>query len=66
MFSHYEGKSDMVEAQIQTILEYRSEYASDKNGFVERVKSKTSDITTRYMFDLVSFQLLYTRDEGHG
>ena len=54
VFSHYEGKSDMVEAQIQTILEFRSEYAADKNGFVERVKSKTSDTTTRYMFDLVS------------
>jgi len=54
VFSHYEGKSDMVEAQIQTILQYRSDYAADKNGFVERIKSKTSDVTTRYMFDLVS------------
>jgi flagellar motor component MotA len=38
VFSHYEGKSDMVEEQISTILEYRSEYAADKKGFVERVK----------------------------
>ena len=41
VFSHYEGKSDMVEEKITTILEFRSEYAADKNGFVERVKSKT-------------------------
>lgn len=54
VFSHYNDKSDMVEKQIETILKYRSDYAADKNGFVERIKSITSDPTTRYMFDLVS------------
>jgi len=54
VFSHYNSKTDMIEGQIKRILEFRSEYAADKNGFVERVKSKTSDVTTRYMFDLVS------------
>ena len=36
------------------MLQYRTEYSQDKNGFVERIKSKTSDPTTRFMFDLVS------------
>ena len=53
-FSHYNSKSDLVEGQIEEILQFRSDYAQDKNGFVQRVKGKTSDPTTRYMFDLVS------------
>ena len=54
VFSHYNSKSDLVEKQIETILQYRADYAADKNGFFQRVKGKTSDATTRYMFDLVS------------
>ena len=53
-FSHYNSKSDLVEGQIEEILQFRSEYAQDKNGFVQRVKGKTTDPTTKYMFDLVS------------
>jgi len=54
VFSHYSDKGDIVEKQVDRILEYRNEYASDKNGFIERIKNKTSDPTTRFMFDLVS------------
>lgn len=53
-FSHYNSKSDLVEKQIDTILQYRSDYAQDKNGFFQKVKGKTGDATTSYMFDLVS------------
>jgi len=54
VFSHFNSKSDLVEKQIETILQYRADYAADKNGFFQRFKGKTSDPTTRYMFDLVS------------
>ena len=40
-FSHYNSKSDLVEGQIEEILQFRSDYAQDKNGFVQRVKGKT-------------------------
>jgi chemotaxis protein MotA len=54
VFSHYSSKGDLVEKHIERMLQYRTEYSQDKNGFVERIKSKTSDPTTRFMFDLVS------------
>lgn len=54
VFSHYNSKTDLVEDQIDTILQYRSDYAQDKNGFFQRVGNKVSDPTTKYMFDLVS------------
>ena len=52
VFSHYNSKSDLVEKRIEKILKYRAEYAADKNGFF--LRTKPSDPTTRYMFDLVS------------
>ena len=52
VFSHFNSKSDLVEKQIEQILKYRAEYAADKNGFF--LRTKPSDPTTRYMFDLVS------------
>ena len=54
VFSHYNDKSDLVENQISSILQYRSEYSQDKNGFFQKMSGKTPDPTTRYMFDLVS------------
>ena len=52
VFSHYNSKTELLEAEIKKILQYRTMYSNDKNNFF--ATQKPSDSMTKYMFELVS------------
>tara|TARA_B100001142_G_scaffold183753_1_gene183128 strand:- start:349 stop:1158 length:810 start_codon:yes stop_codon:yes gene_type:complete len=54
MFSHYNGKMEILEKEIENILEYKEGFVADKNGFIERMTKGSADKITKYLFELVS------------
>ena len=54
MFSHINGKTEILEKEIENILEYKEGFVADKNGFIERMTKGSGDKITKYLFELVS------------
>tara|TARA_B100001057_G_scaffold461775_1_gene514116 strand:- start:284 stop:1093 length:810 start_codon:yes stop_codon:yes gene_type:complete len=54
MFSHIDGKTEILEKEIDNILEYKEGFVADKNGFIERMTKGSGDKITTYLFELVS------------
>ena len=54
MFSHIDGKTEILEKEIENILEYKEGFVADKNGFIERMTKGSGDKITKYLFELVS------------